>query len=255
VSRLVRHWVSSPEVCAYLPSESAELEYKVLLDVDPEELEAMLARGWRRFGVSYFRPRCRHCSACVPLRIPVDHFRPSKPQRRVMKQLSALRVVHGPPQVDEVRYQLYQRWHAARAEVRGWREMDGFTEEDYFFQFAFPHPSAREYAYYLKEDPLADGGDRLLAVSLVDETPHALSAVYTFYDPAFTKWSLGTASVLWQIHRARETGRQHVYLGYRILGCASSEYKARFRPHELMTTWVEPAVAPEWTLVEARGSE
>ncbi len=54
--------VERPHPCAYLPNQSASLELQVLLDVSAGELEALLERGWRRFGPVYFRPGCASCS-------------------------------------------------------------------------------------------------------------------------------------------------------------------------------------------------
>ena len=36
------------------------------------------------------------------------------------------------------------------------------------------------------------------------------------------------------IESARERGLPHVYLGYYVEGCRSLEYKARFRPNEVI---------------------
>ena len=38
----------------------------------------------------------------------------------------------------------------------------------------------------------------------------------------------------WIAIQARAWGLPHVYLGYYVAGCGSLEYKARFRPNEVM---------------------
>ena len=76
-------------------------------------------------------------------------------------------------------------------------------------------------------------GDRLLAVAVTDRLANALSAVYTFFDPALTDRSLGTLAILKQIEWARSLGLPHLYLGYWIRDCRKMAYKARFRPLEL----------------------
>ncbi|MFO0728674.1 MAG: arginyltransferase [Myxococcota bacterium] len=239
MARILEQFVAEPRACSYLPDETAALEYRLMLDVSPGELDGLLERGWRRFGVAYFRPRCAACQACVPLRIPVDRFHPGRGHRRVLRAGRDLRLTVGVPVVDEARLALYDRWHAGRSERRGWAQ-DQMTAERYFHEFAFPHPAARELAWWTE-----DG--QLVAVSLVDETDRALSAVYTYHDPELTKRSLGTLSILTQVDLARRAKKRWVYLGYRVLGCASSEYKARFLPHELMTAWSEDN--PTWSFV------
>lgn len=248
MARILRHWLSEPSQCAYLPAQRSSLEYRLMLDVSADELDYLLERGWRRFGPAYFRPGCRGCNACVPLRIPVARFRMSKGQRRVWNKARHLRVEVARPRVDAERLELYHRWHDMQAGARGWPE-DRIDAEEYYHQFAFPHPCVREMSYW---DDAARGGPRLVAVAIVDETPRALSAVYTYHDPAYRKLSPGTASVLFQVERARRERRSWVYLGYRVLGCASSEYKGKFQPHELLSGWPELDEAPRWQLERGR---
>ncbi len=238
---MLDHFVAEPRSCAYLPDQTASLEYKLMLDVSPAELDSMLERGWRRFGPAYFRPACPSCLECVPLRIPVNDFQPSRSQRRVLKNASFVELEIGPPLVDRERLALYRKWHDTQANKRGWdhSEMDA---RRYFNEFAFPHPSALEFAYYDRRRGL----DRLVAVGLVDQTPRALSAVYTYHHPDYHSLSLGTFSVLKQIETARAHNKRFLYLGYRVMGCASSEYKARYTPHELLRVWPKPAAPGEW---------
>ena len=102
-------------------------------------------------------------------------------------------------------------------------------------------------------------GGRLVGVGLFDETPNALSAAFFFYDPEYAAMSPGTANVLSLVDEARASGRDHVYLGFRVAGCRSLRYKASFRPHELLhgrpaagepVLWRE---APEASLPVERG--
>ncbi len=244
--RVLEHFVAEPRACSYLPSERASLEYRLMVGVSAEELDRLLERGWRRFGLAYFRPACRACAECVPLRVPVDGFVLSRSLRRVRARGAKLVLEVGTPSVDQQRIQLYQRWHSERAENRGWDD-DGMTAERYFHEFAFPHPAARELAWFDEDGP---GGRKLVAVSLVDETPTALSAVYTYYDPSYERWSMGTLSILTQLELARRAEKRWVYLGYRVLGCASSRYKARFVPHEILAGALTQGGAGTWTRVE-----
>ena len=228
VAKLLHHLVEPPRTCAYLPDRDAQLEIRVQIDVTAVELEAMLSRGWRRFGPVYFRPACASCGECVTLRVDVGAFAPSKSQRRAARNAAALRRVVSVPFVDEERLALYHRWHAQREEARGWDPSE-LDPERYATDFAFPHPAVREVAF---RDP--SDGDRLVGLGIYDETPNALSAVYFFWDPERAPASLGVANVVTLIEEARTKGMPHVYLGYRVLGCASLMYKARYEPHELL---------------------
>ncbi len=239
--RLLERMVEKPHACAYLPAQSASLDVSVMLDVTAEEMDLLLERGWRRFGPIYFRPACASCAECVSLRVVADRFEPNKSQRRAARACSRLRRVVGPPRVDDERLALYARWHAGREDARGWQP-NGQTPERYSLEFAFPHPCAREAAFY--DD---DSGGRLVGLGLFDITPRALSAAFFFHDPEYARMSLGTANILALIDDARGSGRPHVYLGYRVEGCASLQYKAAFRAHELLRERPESLDdAPPW---------
>lgn len=239
---LIERIVEKPRPCAYLPTESASLEVRVMLDVSPDELDGLLERGWRRFGPIYFRPACRDCAECVSLRVPVERFVLSRGQRRVQRSCAKLRRVIGRPLVDPARLELYARWHGEREDARGW-DANPQSAERYAMEFAFPHPCAREAAFYDDE-----AGGRLVGVGLYDETPRALSAAFFFYDPDYAKLSLGTANILGLIAEAAAKGQTYVYLGFRVAGCASLRYKAAFHPHELLTERPGMADVPPWSL-------
>ncbi|MBK6692597.1 MAG: arginyltransferase [Myxococcales bacterium] len=242
MARVLQQFIEPPRSCAYLSGAVATLEITILVDVNAAELEALLAHGYRHFGATYFRPVCEPCRECVTLRIPTTTFAPSRSQRRALRAAEAFRRVVGPPQVDHERLALYEKWHASREEQRGWEEspMDAAR---YRSDFARPAKTTREVAFY--DD--ADGG-RLVGLGIVDHTTTALSAVYFFYDPAMGHASLGTAHVVMLVLEAQALGMTHVYLGYRVEGCASLKYKERFLPHELLEG--RPALSddPKWRL-------
>ena len=237
MGELRSHFVEDPRPCDYLAGERAALEYRVMTEVGPEELESLLVRGWRRLGPFYFRPACAGCFECVPLRIPVASFAPSASQERAARRARRFRVRIGAPRVDRTRLDLYARWHAAREERRGWAASP-LSPEDYALQFAYPHEAVRELTLW-------DGGT-LVAVGLCDVTPRAWSAIYFFYDPKVARLSPGVANVMLCLALARERGIPHVYLGYRVLGCPSMRYKATFRPHELLLGRPGPGEEPRW---------
>jgi leucyl-tRNA---protein transferase len=240
VAKLLHHLVEPPRPCSYLTDRDAQLEIRVQTDVSSAELEAMLVRGWRRFGAVYFRPACASCGECVTLRVDVASFSPSKSQRRAVKNAARLRRVVGVPVVDEERLALYGRWHEQREATRGW-DPSVIDPERYAMDFAFPHPAAREVAF---RDP--DDGDRLVGLGIFDEMPRSLSAVYFFWDPELAPASLGVANVVMLIADANAKSLPHVYLGYRVLGCPSLLYKSKYTPHELLVGRPESGESPQW---------
>jgi leucyl-tRNA---protein transferase len=240
VARLLKQLREAPRACSYLPATVASLDHRLMVDVGPEELDWLLSRGWRRFGPDYFRPACPACSECVPTRLVVAEFAPSKSQRRARRKAVGLRVTVGPPRVDDERLALYRLWHADREAAREWSP-SALDADDYGMQFAFPHPCAREVA--LHDDA---AGGRLVGVSICDETPGAWSLVYFFYDPAYAERSLGVANVVLGVEIAAERQIPYVYLGYAVADCPSLRYKRAFGPREELVGWPRGAQEPQW---------
>lgn len=234
-----QHWQAVlDEPCSYLPGRAATTDYRILTEVTPEEHEALLVRGWRRFGRQYFRPECAQCMECVSLRIAVATFSPTKSQRRAWRKSAHLRVEVGAPRVTEERLELFRAWHTMREATRGWNP-SAMSAEDYAATFCPPNPCAREMAYF--------DGARLVALGLIDVTPRAVSSIYFFYHPDIAPCSPGAASVLFEIEWARQHGCPHLYLGYRVLGCPSTAYKAQYGPHELLVDRPGFGEEPAWT--------
>jgi len=237
---LLERVIETPHACSYLPTEESSLEVQVMLDVSPDEMQGLLEHGWRRFGPMYFRPACARCHECVGLRVVAPRFSPGKTQRRVARGTKRFRRVVGRPKVDDARLDLYARWHEGREELRGWAP-NPQPRERYTLEFAFPHPCAREAAFY---DDKAGG--RLVGLGLFDETPGALSATFFFHHPEYARASLGVANVLSLIEDARASDRAYVYLGFRVEGCASLRYKGTYRPHELLVGRPGKRERPVW---------
>lgn len=238
MAQLLRHFIEEPRSCSYLPHLRASLEYRLMVDVTPLELERLLMRGWRRFGPAYFRPACRSCEACVSIRLDVRSFAPTPSQRRALKRAQRFRFRFGTPTLDEARLLLHDRWHRTREVTRGW-EPSTLSEEEYATQFAFPSSSGREMAWY-------DAG-ALVAVSLLDVTPNCISAAYFFYEPSIARLSPGVGNIMLSVNLAQELGCRYLYLGYCVQGCPSLAYKALFRPHEVLNGRPSPTEPAVWT--------
>jgi arginine-tRNA-protein transferase len=76
----------------------------------------------------------------------------------------------------------------------------------------------------------------LLAVGICDMSPLSLSSVYFYFDPSESRRGLGTFGALREIAFTRQHQIPHYYLGYYVSGCGAMEYKAPFRPNEILCT-------------------
>ena len=216
---------SGPDACHYLPDRSATQEYARAGRLSPHEYEALMDRGWRKFGAILFRPVCAACAECRPLRIPVAEFAPDRGQRRTLQKNGDLVVRHAAPTLDAARLDLYRRYHAAQAEHKGWPDTDR-TPRGYAAQFLQNPIPAVEISVW--------EGDTLRAVALTDVTPNTVSGVYHFHDPDCRDRGLGTFAMLHAIELARRLGRRWAYFGFYVAGCPSMSYKTKFRPCELL---------------------
>lgn len=215
---------SPPHACGYLAGHTASS-----LFIDPEarldghSYAQLLRQGFRRSGAHVYRPHCPGCSACVSARIPVADFAPRRRQRRAWRANADLEVRFTPPRFDPEHYALYQAYTAGRHEDG---EMANASAVEYRDFVVADWCEAELIEFRLDR--------RLVAVAVTDRVPDALSAVYTFFDPALAGRSLGVYAVLSQIARAQALGLTHLYLGYWIGACRKMRYKADYRPLELL---------------------
>jgi leucyl-tRNA---protein transferase len=227
------HQFTAPaSACGYLPDQIWSLQYLFVAQATSDEYQVYLERGWRRFGRAFFHPVCKTCRRCLSVRVPVATFRPDRSQRRARRANADVTLVIGEPEVSAEKLRLYDRFHEFQADEKGWPVHGPKSPQDYAESFVDNPFPTEEWCYYV--------GDRLVGVGYVDVVPAGLSAIYFFYDPEERDRSLGTFNVLRVIDAAAARGIPHVYLGYYVEGCGSLEYKARFRPNEVLDrtgTW------------------
>ncbi|PAU81248.1 arginyltransferase [Halovibrio salipaludis] len=217
--------------CSYLTDRQATTMFvDPRAQVDRNLYTQLTELGFRRSGSHYYRPHCRGCNACIPVRIPVERFQPDRSQRRVRRDNRDLTLIQTPVRFDEEIYDLYERYVVER-------HHDGDM---------YP-PSREQFTSFLIEGSI-DGfflemrrEGRLIAVAVVDVLDTGLSAIYTFFEPGEEKRSLGTFAILWQVQEAHRRGLPHLYLGYWIRQCRKMNYKTRFRPLEQLMNghWTE----------------
>lgn len=231
-------FVTQPTVCSYLREETAQLEYRVPLNLDEPVYGELIRRGWRRFGNYVFRPQCPVCRKCRSLRVLVNRFQTTKSLRRTLNRNQHVRFEISPPTITNAHVSLFNAWHRDMTLRRGW-PANVTSMQDYYESFiGGQYEFAREFRY------LIDG--RLVGVSLVDVVRTGVSSVYFFHDPDWRSLAPGTCSILNEIEFARRLGLPYVYLGYWIEENLSMNYKSRFGPHELLEAYVEDDVEPVW---------
>lgn len=229
----IRLLLSQEHECGYLPALRARSAFvDPALPLSAERYGAFLTQGFRRSGGYVYRPLCRDCHACQPVRVPVRRFRPTRVQRRALRANANLDF-HIARRLGHEHFLLYQRYLETRHPSGG---MDP-QNIDAFYDFLD--------AYWSKTDfwEFRESG-RLLIFSVVDHVPDGMSAVYTCFEPDVPRRSLGTFAILRQIEEAKAAGIDYLYLGYWVAGSTKMDYKRRFRPLEILTP-------SGWTNVES----
>jgi arginine-tRNA-protein transferase len=218
---LSQYFQDIPTECPYGLDCTAVYHQAGFGSLPPALLEEFLAAGYRRNGNIIYAMRCPRCTACVPIRLETEIFRPSRNMRRVWARNQDLDISVGPLAVTKEKLQLLDRFLSIRYPGRASDAMDYYSG---FFLNSLT--ATMEISFRLS--------GRLVGVSVVDLAERSLSAVYFYFDPAFEKRSPGTLNILYLNELARREDYMYLYLGYWIEPVAAMAYKARFRPHFLL---------------------
>jgi leucyl-tRNA---protein transferase len=212
--------IGPPETCPYLSDRQARTAYFFASDVSIDELDKLLAAGWRKFGLYFFRPACENCSSCIPLRVCVNSFVPSKSQRRLLNKNQDIRVTFETQwEITEEIFEIFEDHSLSRFQKKA-----DFTE--FIQNFGIQSCETLLSKYFI------DG--RLSAVGFIDCSTHALSSVYFIYRSEFLNRGLGNFSILKEIDYARNSGLSFYYLGFVVDNNSHMAYKGRFFPHQRM---------------------
>jgi arginine-tRNA-protein transferase len=218
-----------PQRCPYLPGRTARLPLRWPGGtLTRAQLDRRLAEGDRRSGYFLYRASCQDCSACEAIRVDARAFRPSRTQRRIDRRgRQNLAVSLGPARVDAERLHLFNQHRQHRQLARRGDQLDAAAYRAFLVESCC---ESFEIAYRMQ--------DRLVAVAICDRGSLSLSAVYCYFDVAYSHLSPGVFSVLTQIRLCREWHMTYLYLGYHIATCRPMSYKEQYRPHERLVEGV-----------------
>lgn len=215
---------------------------------------ALLELGFIRQGSMFYQSQCGKCRQCVPIRIKVKDFEPSKRQKTNFRKNSDIQV-----RVETDRTQFV-------------------TDEKIKMLCEY-------YAYHNPNDPepmqyddakacLADMNDgynnsyqmeyrlngKLIGVGIIDITQddkyrdYALVSKYFFYDLSeeTLKRSPGVFSVLKELEFCKKNKIKYYYLGLFIKDCQKMNYKAKYKPYELLLSSKWIPLAAEDTYIDTK---
>ncbi|MEL0634509.1 arginyltransferase [Pseudoalteromonas carrageenovora] len=212
--------LSQEFACSYLPNRQEQL----LVILDPscyttDKFEQLLALGFRRSGNQIYRPHCPICSECNSVRVLAQQFIPSKSQKRKQNKAKSTFEVKYSSVEREQYYPLYSKYISLRHSDGSMYPPDK-TQFQSFLLCSWLDITFIELWHQ----------DTLVAVAVTDCMNNAISAIYTFFDPDFEHYSLGSVMILQQLKFAKEQNKEFVYLGYQIDECDKMKYKTQFLP-------------------------
>ncbi|HEX8499310.1 MAG TPA: GNAT family N-acetyltransferase [Pyrinomonadaceae bacterium] len=191
-------------------------EYFLCRSAAPEVMDGLWAEGWRHFGEIFFRyRRWRHGGrehTVTPLRVDLSRFEPSRSQRRVLARNRDLSVGVRPTVLDA---ELSRMFDAHRRRFRS--DVPGSLRS-----FLSHRPSEVPCR---NETLLVHSGPRLVAAHFLDLGREAASSVYSMFDPAESRRSLGVYTILLAIELSRRGGRRYYYPGYATREPSPYDYK------------------------------
>jgi len=190
---------TSPESdCPYLEGRKWRMNYFFASQLTADELDILLARGWRKFGMYYFRPVCNGCEECIPIRLRTAELNYSKSMKRALRRCAEITVRFNELEYSDAIYEIYKK----HSEVRFGKVS---SESDFLHSFYTQSCPAIQSEYYLE--------DKLIAAGFLDASSRALSSIYFVYDTDFSDFRLGTFSVLRETEYALSLGLDYYYLG------------------------------------------
>ena len=225
-------WLSNQHDCSYLDDQIAQsLVVSEAFVLDTLIYSRLIEQGLRRSGDQVYAPHCPSCQACIPSRIAVADFQANRKQKRCWQKNRETQITIKSAEFEAEHFQLYLRYQAERHDKQNSQPI---SEQEYI-KFLHSNWCNTWFVEFRINHQLA-------AVAIVDVLDNALSAVYTFFDPLFARFSPGVFAVLWQIEQAKHFNLEYVYLGFWIKDCRKMLYKNQYQP-------LQGLIAQQWQTV------
>lgn len=209
--------------CPYLAGKDEQQLFTELSGPNAQEMfESLSQFGFRRSHHIVYRPTCKGCESCIPVRIRVADFQWTKRFRRIVNRNADL-TMHDVGQIaTQEQYKLFSRYVRSR---HGDGDMAAMA--------------IRDYSNLVVASPVDTGlfewrtaQNKLIATCITDRMQDGYSAVYSFFDPDDPARGLGNHMILSLVRLAEASGKPFVYLGFWVPDSPKMDYKAGFGPME-----------------------
>lgn len=214
--------VTPEHECSYLDDKEA-----ITLFVDPnypivmKQYSQLAQLGFRRSGTNVYRPHCSNCGLCIPVRVPVDEFKPNRSQRRNIKLNGDITFTVTDAVYTTEHYELYRKYMKGRHAGGG---MDNDEPDSYETLISADWSLSKLIEFKLDS--------KLVMVAVIDCFDDGVSAVYTFFDPDYSNRGLGVFGILSEIEYVKSLNLDWLYLGYWNPKTHKMDYKSNYQPLE-----------------------
>ena len=224
---------TQPMPCPYIDHK---MERRLATDISTirgKKCHNILAQaGFRRSQHISYKPACRSCSACKPIRVVAKKFNRTKSQKRIYNRNRDLVTEYLTPVATPELFELFQNYQMFRHSGGEMALMD-YSDFRGMLETSPIKTSIKTYRLEVSRE--------LIGAVLLDDQSDGYSAVYSFFNCLQPERSIGTFIILDLIDDLRHKDLDYLYLGYWIAQSRKMSYKASFRPAEILIgpNWVE----------------
>jgi arginyl-tRNA--protein-N-Asp/Glu arginylyltransferase len=196
------------------------VQYHTPQFLSPTKLDRFLAGGWFRNCHLLFRSKLlcieREIFCIVNIRLPLKEYTYPKRMRKIYNRGNAkFRYEIGNLSLDAEKERLFEE-HKHRFKGFLFDSLEQFFSEDLMGQQIFDTKEIRIY-----------DGDKLVAYSFFDEGKFSLASLLGVFDADYSKYSLGTYSMLLEIEYAIDKAKKFYYPGYVLDKPSVFDYKLK----------------------------
>jgi leucyl-tRNA---protein transferase len=186
----------------------------------PARLDAYLASGWFRNAYMMYRAKliCLNDDlfSVVNIRLRTNEYEPSKKLRKIERRCeSRFTTIVRPMQLDQEKEALYQQ-HKNRFEGFIYGSLKYFFYGEIGYHKIF---NTYEVCVY--------DGLQLVAVSFFDFGQTSAASLLGIFDQSYSKYSLGTFTMLKEVEYCMEQGMEFYYPGYILDKSSVFDYKLK----------------------------
>ena len=199
------YMLTKATACPYL---KGRVEKRIATDItyNNKVYNELALNGFRRVENWMYRPVCDNCSACKSYRVDIKNFELTKSLKRINKNLGAItfKIIKNIATTEH--FDLFKKYQYERHSGGSMSDMD----ENEFISMIETSPIKTKLMEF------RDTSKNLMGVILLDVDDVNLSAVYSFFDPKFSKLGIGNYMISQCLIFGKENKYKHLYLGYYI---------------------------------------